>query len=162
MAYCVKCGNTLTFKELKNEGMIPFCTKCNEYRFEAFNVAVSMVILNKDKDKTLFIEQYGKQMKVLVAGYVNKGETAEDAVKRELFEEVGLNVHSMKFQISKYHEPSNTLMLNYLVIVEDIMVLKNYEVDRFDWYSLEEAYNLTNVGKLAKEFYDYFYEVNNV
>lgn len=158
MKFCVKCGNILEPKELKNEGLIPFCSKCNEYRFEQFNVAVSMVILNKDMNKTLFIEQYGKSMKVLVAGYVNKGESAEDAVRRELFEEVGLNVHSMKFQISKYHEKSGTLMLNYLVIVEDLMVLKNFEVDRFDWYDLEEAYKLTNVGSLAKEFYDYFYE----
>ena len=162
MSYCVKCGNILTLKQLNNEGIIPFCENCGEYRFEQFNVAVSMVILNKDMDKTLFIEQYGKFMKVLVAGYVNKGESAEETVRRELFEEVGLNVHSMKFQISKFHAPSNTLMLNYLVVVEDIMVLKNFEVDRFDWYSLEDAYNLTNVGKLAKEFYDYFYEGRNV
>ena len=162
MSYCVKCGNKLELKHLNNEGMIPFCSNCNEYRFEQFNVAVSMVILNKDLDKTLFIEQYGKDMKVLVAGYINKGESAEDAVKRELFEEVGLNVHSMRFQISKFHEKSNTLMLNYLVVVEDLMVLKNFEVDRFDWYSLEEAYKLKNVGSLAKEFYDYFYEVKNV
>ena len=162
MAYCVKCGNILEIKELNNEGMIPFCNKCNEYRFEQFNVAVSMVILNKEMDKTLFIEQYGRSMKVLVAGYINKGESAEEAVRRELFEEVGLNVHSMKFQISKFHESSSTLMLNYLVVVEDLMVLKNFEVDRFDWYSLDEAHKLTNVGKLAKEFYDYFYEGRNV
>lgn len=49
-------------------------------------------------------------------------------------------------------------MLNYLVVVEDLMVLKNFEVDRFDWYDLEEAYHLENVGSLAKEFYNYFYE----
>ena len=162
MSYCVKCGNVLTLKQLNHEGMIPYCSKCDEFRFEQFNVAVSMVILNKEMDKTLFIEQYGKSMKVLVAGYINKGESAEEAVRRELFEEVGLNVHSMEFQISKFHEPSNTLMLNYLVVVEDLMVLKNFEVDRFDWYSLDEAYKLTNVGKLAKEFYDYFYEGRNV
>ena len=162
MSYCVKCGTKLEEKFLEHEGMIPYCSKCSEYRFEQFNVAVSMVILNKEKNKTLFIEQYGRNIKVLVAGYVKKGETAEETVRRELFEEVGLNVHSMKFQISKFHERSNTLMLNYLVVVEDLMVLKNFEVDRFDWYSLEEAYKLTNVGSLAKEFYDYFYEVKNV
>ena len=89
MSFCIKCGNELHLKHLDNEGMIPFCDKCGEYRFEQFNVAVSMVILNKDKDKTLFIEQYGRKMKVLVAGYINKGESAEDAVKRELFEEDG-------------------------------------------------------------------------
>ena len=51
MSFCIKCGNELHLKHLDNEGMIPFCDKCGEYRFEQFNVAVSMVILNKDKEK---------------------------------------------------------------------------------------------------------------
>ena len=158
MIFCSKCGTRLIEKHLEHEGNVLFCPNCNEYRFKQFNVAVSMVVLNKERNKTLFIEQYNRPIKVLVAGYINHCETAEEAVKRELFEEVGLNVIEMKFQISKFHQPSNTLMLNYVVVVEDLMVLKNFEVDRFDWYSLEDAYNLTNVGSLAKEFYHYFYE----
>ena len=158
MDFCIKCGTKLIEKYLEHEGNVPFCQNCNEYRFKQFNVAVSMVVLNKEMNKTLFIEQYNRPIKVLVAGYINSGETAEEAVRRELFEEVGLNVISMKFQISRFHKKTNTLMLNYVVVVEDLMVLKNFEVDRFDWYDLDEAYRLTNVGSLAKEFYDYFYE----
>ena len=51
MSFCIKCGNELHLKHLDNEGMIPFCDKCNEYRFEQFNVAVSMVVLNKEMNK---------------------------------------------------------------------------------------------------------------
>ena len=51
-----------------------------------------MIVLSPNKDKTLFIQQYDKGRNWLVAGYVNKGESAEEAVKRELFEEIGIKV----------------------------------------------------------------------
>ena len=36
--YCHECGSELTEKELENEGIIPFCPKCNQYRFPMYNV----------------------------------------------------------------------------------------------------------------------------
>ena len=92
MKYCVECGNKLEPKFLEHEGMIPYCNKCNAYRFPIFNTAVSMVVLNEEKNKTLFIQQYNRPRNILVAGYVNKGESAEEAVKRELLEETGINI----------------------------------------------------------------------
>ena len=73
MKYCVECGTKLIYKELENEGMIPYCEKCHEYRFPIFSSAVSMIILNPDKNKILLIKQYGKPSYILVAGYINKG-----------------------------------------------------------------------------------------
>ena len=58
MDFCIKCGTKLIEKYLEHEGNVPFCQNCNEYRFKQFNVAVSMVVLNKEMNKTLFIEQY--------------------------------------------------------------------------------------------------------
>ena len=40
MKYCVECGTKLIYKELENEGMIPYCEKCHEYRFPIFSSAV--------------------------------------------------------------------------------------------------------------------------
>ena len=89
MEYCMFCGTKLKDMELEGEGMIPFCGKCGEYRFPVFRTAVSMIVINKDKDRILLIKQYGRDRYILVAGYVNKGEDAEDAVCRELREEMG-------------------------------------------------------------------------
>ena len=79
MQYCLFCGTKLQIRELEGEGMIPFCEKCGEYRFPVFNTAVSMIVTNTDRDKILLIKQYGRDRYILVAGYVNKGEDAEDA-----------------------------------------------------------------------------------
>lgn len=158
MKFCYECGNKLILKECNNDGLIPFCNYCNEYRFPIFSTAVSMVVLSPNRDKTLFIQQYDKGRNWLVAGYVNKGETAEEAVKRELFEEVGLTIKKMWFQKSQYWPRSNALLFNYVVVVDSMDVITNNEVDRYEWFDLEEAYRCVASGGLAEVFYKMFYE----
>lgn len=88
--FCHECGTKLTQKELENEGMVPFCPKCEAFRFPMYNVAVSMIVINKQTNKILLIKQYGKDYYVLVAGYVNRTEQLEHAVAREIKEETGM------------------------------------------------------------------------
>lgn len=157
MKYCMECGCELTKKYLDNEGMIPFCPNCNEYCFPVFSTAVSMVVMNKSKDKILLIKQYGKNNFVLVAGYVNKGEDAETAVVREVSEELGLEVVELKFNKSKYFKPSNTLMLNFSCVVNDESLNNiNEEVDYAQWFSFEDAIKNIMDKSLAKEFLENF------
>ena len=140
------------------EGLVKYCDKCMEFRFPIFNTAVSMVVLNSTMDKTLFIQQYGKKRNWLVAGYVNKGESAEEALKRELKEEVGLEIERFWFQKSSYWQKSNTLVFNYVVVVKNMDVITNCEVDDYNWFSLDEAYENVATGGLAEEFYKFFYK----
>ena len=107
MEYCMECGTKLKDRFLKNEGMIPFCEKCNAYRFPVFSAAVSMEVLSPDRDKVLLIKQYGRDRYILVAGYINKGENAEHTVAREVMEEIGLHVDEIHFEKSEYFPPSN-------------------------------------------------------
>ncbi|MDE7105922.1 MAG: NUDIX domain-containing protein [Anaeroplasmataceae bacterium] len=158
MKYCVHCGTKLELKELEHEGLIPYCSTCKEFRFPIFNTAVSMIITTKSLDKTLLIEQYGKKKHILVAGYITKGESAEDAARREIYEEVGLHVTKLIFQKTAYFEKSNTLMINFIAVVENDEVHSNYEIDDYAWYSIEEGMEAISKGSLAEEFYKLFYE----
>ncbi|MCR4890566.1 MAG: NUDIX domain-containing protein [Lachnospiraceae bacterium] len=153
MEYCMFCGTRLRYKELEGEGSVPFCDKCGEFRFPVFNTAVSMIVTNKSKDKILLIKQYGKDRYILVAGYVNKGEDAEDAVQREIKEETGLNILDLHFNRSHYFKPSNTLMLNFTVTVEDEVLHPNQEIDSYQWFSLEQARQNIFKGSLAESFF---------
>lgn len=158
MNYCEICGNKLELKTLEYEGKIPFCSKCGQYRFEKFNAAVSMVVVNKEMNKTLLIKQYNRDRYILVAGYINKGESAEEAAIRELKEEVSLNAIKLIFQKTKYFEKTNTLMINFIAVVEDESVSPNYEVDDYAWVNIEEALDRLERTTLAYEFYNCFYE----
>ena len=81
MKYCEQCGNKLILKNIEKEGEIPYCSSCDKLYFPMFNTAVSMIALNPQKDKILLIKQYGKNRNILVAGYVNKGENAEETIQ---------------------------------------------------------------------------------
>ena len=156
MKYCFKCGCKLENRYLNGEGEIPFCPTCNEFRFPIFSTAVSMVILSSDKTKVLLVKQYGKDFNRLVAGYVNKGESAEEALVREMAEEVGLIPTTMKFQLSKYFPKSNTLLFNFVVTVDSMDVKANEEIDSYAWYNVDDGLKALSGATLAKEFYRYF------
>ena len=140
MKYCIECGTALIDKELEHEGIVPFCPNCQEYRFPVYNVAVSMIIVNEENQKTLLVKQYGKDFFRLVAGYVNREETLEHAAVRELKEETGMTARRIVFNRTRFFEPSNTLMCNFTVFVEDDHELKpNYEIDSCEWFSFDDA-----------------------
>ncbi|MBQ9900313.1 MAG: NUDIX domain-containing protein [Acholeplasmatales bacterium] len=156
MEYCYNCGTKLISKELEHEGIIPFCPKCNNFVFPIFSAAVSMIILSSDKSKMLLIKQYGKDFYRFVAGYINKGESAEEAVYREMFEEVGLKPKYIKPLRTKYFDKSNTLMYNYLAVCDNLDVNTNYEVDHYAWIPIEEAKVALKDAKLALYFFEQY------
>ena len=151
--YCPECGTRLIEKLLENEGMVPYCENCGQYRFPKYNVAVSMIVRNMQNGKILLIQQYGLHAYILVAGYVNRTESLEHAVVREIREETGMTVKRIRFNRTKFYEPSNTLMCNFTAFVEDDRELNvNSEIDSFQWFDAEEARKNIRPGSLAQEF----------
>ena len=150
MNHCIECGARLIPRYLKNEGMIPYCENCQEYRFPIFNTGVSMIV--RHEDRFLLIRQYGGDEYILTAGYVNKGEDAEDAAIREIKEELGLEVKELHFNHSHYFGPSNTLMLNFTAEVTSADVKPNDEIDSYAWFTEEEARTHIRRNSLAKAF----------
>lgn len=152
MDYCPVCGTKLIERDLEGEGKTKYCETCGDYRFPLFSTAVSMVVLDPAKEKILLIKQYHRDRYILVAGYVNKGEDAEDAVRREIQEETGLEVAECHFNRSHYFAPSETLMLNYTTVVKDTELHPNREIDSYAWFSKEEAREHIFHGSLAEIF----------
>ena len=58
--HCFECGTALIEKELEEEGIVPYCPKCQQYRFPMYNVAVSMIVVDEETGKIMLIQQYGK------------------------------------------------------------------------------------------------------
>ena len=147
MEYCYKCGEKLIQKECFNcgisEGMVPYCPKCQEFRFPIFNSAVSMIVFNPNFSKILLIKQYGRDKNILVAGYVNRG---------ECLEEKNLEVEFFHFNESKFFEKSNSLINNFIVQTKDENFELSKEVDYGKWYEIEEAKREILPNSLAEYF----------
>lgn len=144
--FCTECGEQLTLMFATGEGLVPYCKKCGKFRFPQYSIAVIMVVTNRSKDKILLAKHNGQSEFALFAGYIKKGETAEKAVAREFKEETKLNTVKSKYICSRYFEPNNVLMLNFLMIAEDgdAEPDKN-EIDEVKWFTFDEA--LKNIKK---------------
>ncbi len=151
--YCPVCGEKLALYLHQQEGLVPYCKHCGEFRFPQFATAVSMVVTNRNKDKILLAKHLGQEDFILFAGYVKKGETAEKTVTREFREETKLNVVKYKYMSSRYHEANNVLMLNFLVIAEngDISLDKT-ELEQAVWFGFDEALQAIRKDSDAEAF----------
>lgn len=151
--FCTECGEKLTLMFASGEGLVPYCKNCKQYRFAQFATAVSMVVTNRSKDKILLAKHVGQDDYILFAGYVKKGETAEKAVTREFKEETKLNTVKYKYMSSRYHEPKNVLMLNFIVIAEDgEPVLDTKEIEEVKWFTFDEALKAIRKDSVAEAF----------
>ena len=160
--YCRECGAALIEKELKNEGIVPFCPDCGEFRFPMYNVAVSMIVVNRQTNQILLVQQYGKPSYVLVAGYVNRTESLENAVAREIKEETGMTVSEIRFNRTRFFERSNTLMCNFTAFVEnDAELQTNEEIDSFAWFSFDDARKNIRPNSLAAYFLNTYLDERN-
>ena len=160
--HCFECGTSLIEKELEGEGIVPYCPKCEQYRFPMYNVAVSMIVINEQTGEILLIKQYGRPWFILVAGYVNRGEQVEHAVVREIKEETGMTVSHIKFNRTSFFEPSNTLMCNFTAYVKDDSELStNAEIDSYQWFTPDEARKNIRPNSLAESFLNAYLDEQN-
>ena len=113
---------------------------------------MAAVVLDPGREKMVLIRQYGEPDPVLVAGYIDKGESAEDAVVREVREELGMSVRELCFLRSRYYAPSETLMLNYAAVVTEDSASPNWEVDGWEWVPVDQALSRVKPGGLAESF----------
>lgn len=151
--YCTECGEQLTLMFADGEGLVPYCKNCGKFRFPQYSCAVSMVVTNRARDKILLARHKGQNDFVLFAGYVKKGETAEKAVAREFREETKLNTVKVKYMGSRYYEPHNVLMLNFLTVAEDgDFDLEKNELDEARWFTPEEALETIKKESIAETF----------
>lgn len=116
LKFCPKCGSA--HFEIKGERSLK-CAGCGFHFFINASAAVAALVKNEEGKLMLVTRgvepDYGKLD--LPGGFVDPGETVESAVKRELFEELGLTVKSMKYIGSA---PNEYIYSSYSVFTIDL------------------------------------------
>ncbi len=151
--YCRDCGEKLSLRFLENEGLVPYCPKCEQFKFPFFPVAVLMLVVNRGENKILLARHAGEDVFKLFAGYLKKGESAEKAIPRELKEETGLNAVKWRYFGSRYHSAKDLLLLQFVVTAdEESEIVCGEEIETARWCTPEEAQTLILKDSTAETF----------
>lgn len=164
--YCGKCGTKTVTSDVE---MAKVCPKCGFTSFTRICPAIITTIIKKDTED---LDQEGKPTyKVLmarhsyheypryalIAGFLEAGESVEEAVKREVMEEVGIEVEDVQYFGSQSWPFPNSLMIGCICKYKsgEIKVDEN-EIVKAKWFKKEEIENppsdISIFSKLIKNF----------
>lgn len=148
--YCPHCGEKLTKKEIGDEGLIPYCERCRVPLWDMFTTCIICAVVNEYGEIALLRQNYVSTTSyVCVAGVMKLGESAEDTARREVKEEIGLDVETLEFVRSYPYEKKEMLMLGFHAIVKKADFNISGEVDAVEWFPLSAATDKLRPGSIA-------------
>lgn len=138
--YCPECGKKLIDKAAGDDGFVPYCPECNKYWFDAFASCVIVMVVNELNEIALLRQSYiSDEYETFVAGFMTPGETAEEAAKREVKEELGLDVERLEYAGTHWFAKREQLMHAFIGYVEKAPFCLSGEVDSASWASIDDA-----------------------
>ena len=149
--FCPDCGQRLTARPLGDEGLVPWCEACTRPWFDVFSTCIIAAVMNEKGEVLLQRETRRPDREVLVAGYIKPGETAEDAARREIAEETGLTVTSLRYVASYPHMDGNMLMLGFAATAEGELQPSVSEILSARWCTVDEAVAALREGSIAQQ-----------
>lgn len=138
--HCPLCGLKLVPRLTGDEGLVPHCQACNRSFFDSFSTCVIVLVAN-EHDEVALLRNAGSTAPWLglVAGYVTPGESAEEAARREVCEELGLELESLAYQGSLWFGKRDQLMLGYIARAPKAPFSLSSEIDEAQWVALSEV-----------------------
>ncbi|MBU2494834.1 MAG: NAD(+) diphosphatase [Bacteroidetes bacterium] len=135
------CGNCGSPNINMSAGTLLKCSnnKCGQSHFPRTDPAVIVHVTKDDKCLLGHNSSWPSNRYSTLAGFVEPGETLEDAVIREVFEESGIIVKNIKYYSSQPWPFPSSLMLGFTAeAVNDKIQIDKNELEHADWFTREE------------------------
>ncbi|MBE6368687.1 MAG: NAD(+) diphosphatase [Lentisphaerae bacterium] len=152
-SYCSACGNKLQDHE-QEEARV--CPNCGMLFFPKISPAV-IVLIKREDGRILLAHNCKFREKVysLIAGFVEAGESAEDAVRREVREEVGLEIKNIQYKYSQSWPFPDSLMLGFTAeYAAGEVTPDGEEIVDADFYRPDELPALPGKSSIARRIID--------
>lgn len=145
--YCPRCG---ALTDVRDGGHLRVCPSCQAHHFPRTDPAVIMLITDED-DRALLGHQanWPSGRWSTLAGFVEPGETLEDAVRRETAEETGVAVGEVSYGASQPWPFPASLMVGFFgrATSTDIS-LNDHELADARWVTRDELIDEGRRGTL--------------
>ena len=151
--YCGKCTAKLKPDE-KERALL--CPDCGNMIFPT--IAPAVIVAITCGEKILLARNVRYQHYALIAGYVEVGETLEHALRREVREEVGLEIHDIRYLGDQPWGASGSHMFGFHAHADDSVPIHIQESELADarWFERTEIEPIPHKVSIAYELMERF------
>jgi len=124
------------------------------------------VIVSIVRDNKILLARSQKfsnvNMYSVLAGFVDPGESLEDCVRREIREEVRIEVKNIQYFGSQSWPFPDSLMVGFTAEYKSGEIsIDNDEIDEAGWFSVSELPRIPRKISIARQLIDWFIEKNS-
>ncbi|MBM4202881.1 MAG: NAD(+) diphosphatase [Gammaproteobacteria bacterium] len=139
--FCGACG---TQSEPRRGGHVRVCPNCKAEHFPRTDPVAIMLVT--DGDRCLLGQPKGPLVRTgiysALAGFIDQGESIEEAVRREVKEEAGLEVGAVRYHSSQPWPFVSSLMIGCLAVAATTDIhMDTEEMHDVRWFSRQEILN---------------------
>jgi len=145
--YCARCGGP---SRAEQAGHVRRCERCGAQHFPRTDPAVIMLVTDADGRALLgHSPQWPEGRYSTLAGFVEPGESLEDAVRREVAEETGVVVDEVTYAASQPWPFPSSLMLGFFARAEATEIeVDGKEVTSARWFSRDDLHEAAASGRM--------------
>jgi len=142
--FCTRCGSR-TRSQMAGSQRTCTNSDCDVVIFPRIDPVVIMLVVSADGEHCLLGRNPGYPGRLVsaLAGYMEAGESIEEAVRRELLEEAGVSVGAVRYFTSQPWPFPATLMIGCFAMAEDLELDVNLqELESAQWFSKKKVKEL--------------------
>ena len=137
--FCSTCGQQ---SEIRRGGQMRRCVRCGKLHFPRTDPVVITVVSHGDQ--CLLGQSRGRMTRLktysCLAGFVDQGESIEEAVAREIMEESGIRVKNIRYLFSQPWPFPHTLMIGCQADAATTQIIRDEEeMEDVRWFHKEEV-----------------------
>ena len=138
-SFCARCGEPTA---MRRGGLMRQCTTCNAQHFPRTDPVVITVVTNGEK--CLLGQSAGRlsamKMYSALAGFMDHGESMEEAVRREVMEEAGIRVGRVRYHSTQpWPFPSSLMIGSHSEALTTDIDIDDFEMTDVRWWDRDEV-----------------------
>lgn len=152
--FCGYCGHRTVFS---NQEYCKICPHCQALFFPPVSPVVLVLITRNDQILLARSAHFREGIYSVLAGFIEPGESAEQAAARETLEEVGIAIKNIRYFSSQPWPFPNNLMLGFTAEYDSGEIqMDPKEIEDAKWYSIDQLPQLPNSFSLSRQMIDDF------
>lgn len=136
--HCGVCGSPTYIKDSFYERAL-VCSKCGNTTWPRTSPAIIVAVTKEDRLLLVYNKQFPERKYSVVAGFVEYGETFEECVKREVYEETGIRVKNIRYFGSQPWPFPNSMLIAFTAEYLDGEIKEDgEEIVHAGWFTKDE------------------------